>query len=212
MSFILKALKKLENEKAVSKTAPVEIGSAILAPDSSSFSSQRRAYKWMIIPLVLMAGAGIIFFSLHKTPPPVREARKMVPQPAPAAQPAPLGQTIQPQAERPEQEGARNNTPAGQETHPRQKEPEKRLKRAHMKNDFVSPSVPVHQASFVVAPPAVTVNGIALQDNPAESMAVVNGALVKTGMTVEGAVVERIFLDRVRFKGNGGTFEVYLTK
>jgi hypothetical protein len=58
----------------------------------------------------------------------------------------------------------------------------------------------------------LTVSGIALQDDPAESMAVINGALVKTGMTVAGAVVDRIFLDRVRFKGNGGTFEVYLGK
>jgi hypothetical protein len=212
MSFILKALKKLENEKSARKTDPVEIDSAILAPDSSSYSSQRRGGKWTIIPLVLMAGAGIIFFFLQKTPPHVTEARKMASNPAPAAQTAPLAQTMKPQAERPEQEGARINTPTGQVTPPRQKVPEKRQERAHLQNDFAAPSVPDHQASFVAATPALTVSGIALQDDPAESMAVVNGALVKTGMTVGGALVDRIFLDRVRFKGNAGTFEVYLSK
>jgi hypothetical protein len=55
-------------------------------------------------------------------------------------------------------------------------------------------------------------NGIALQDDPAESVAVVNGRILKKGMTIEGAEVDRIFLDRVRFRGNGGVFEVHLAK
>ncbi len=60
--------------------------------------------------------------------------------------------------------------------------------------------------------PALTVSGIAYQDNPAESMAVVNGALVKSGMTVAGVQIERIFVDRVRFRGNGGVFDVPLAR
>ena len=58
----------------------------------------------------------------------------------------------------------------------------------------------------------MTVNGIALQDDPNKSMAVVNGQIVKRGMAVGGAEVDRIFLNRVRFKGNGGLFEVHLAK
>lgn len=212
MSFILKALKKLENEKSARKTARVEIDSAILAPDSSSFSSPRSGGKWMIITLVLLAGAGTIYFFMHKDSSSFTEARKVAPQSAPAAQTPPVAQTIQQPAERPDQEGARINTPVGQPAPTRQKEPEKRPERAHVQKDFAPPSEPEHRASFVPALQALTVNGIALQDDPAESMAVVNGALVKTGMTVGGALVDRIYLDRVRFKGNGGTFEVYLSK
>jgi len=43
-------------------------------------------------------------------------------------------------------------------------------------------------------------------------MAVVNGQIVKRGMTVGGAQVERIYLNRVRFRGNGGMFDVHLAK
>lgn len=212
MSFILKALRKLESEKAERKTAPVGIDSAILAPDRNSFSSPRRRGKWIIILLVLIAGAVFIFIYPHKTPPPVTETGKMAPQPAPTVQTAPLAQTVQPQAEKTEQTGARMNTPAGPQVSPGQIETGKRPERAYRQNDVAPPPEPEHRASFVAATPGLTVSGIALQDDPAESMAVVNGGLVKTGMTVGGAVVDRIYLDRVRFKGSGGTFEVYLSK
>ena len=212
MSFILKALKKLENEKSARKTAPVEIDSAILAPDSRSFSSPRSGGKWMIITLVLLAGAGAIYFFMHKTSSSVTEVRKVAPQPAPAAPTAPLAQTIQQPVERPAQEGARIDTPVAQPAPSRAKEPEKRPERARVQNEFAPRPEPEHRASFVAATPGLTVNGIALQDDPSESMAVVNGVLVKTGATVGGALVDRIYLDRVRFKGNGGTFEVYLSK
>jgi len=212
MSFILKALKKLEDEKSARKTAPVEIDSAILAPDRSSFSSPRNGGKWMVIALVLLAGAASIFFFMHKTPPTVTEARKVATQAAPAAPTAPVTQTIPPPAERPAAEGARIGTPVVQPVSPRPKEPENRQERARVQNDFAPRTEPEHRTSFVAAAPGLTVNGIALQDDPSESMAVVNGALVKTGATVGGAQVDRIYLDRVRFKGNGGTFEVYLSK
>jgi hypothetical protein len=213
MSFILKALKKLENEKAASRPAPVEIDSAILAPDRSSFSSPRRRVGWTIIPLALLTGTCIIYFVAYKTPPPVTEGRKMVPQAAPTAQTPPPGQVIEPPVERPAQVNAGSNTPVAHQQAPfRRKGERNRPESAHMQSDYTPPSEPLHQASFAAAPPALTVSGIALQDDPSESMAVINGALVKTGMTVGGSLVERIFLDRVRFKGSGGPFEVYLSK
>jgi len=75
-----------------------------------------------------------------------------------------------------------------------------------------APSLPEQQAALDAATPSLTVKGIALQDDPAESMAVVNGALVKIGMTIGGVRVVGIFQDKVRFKGNGATFEVEMTK
>lgn len=219
MSFILKALKKLENEKAARKTSPVEIDSAILAPDSRSFAPPRSGGKWIILTLALLAAAGgALFYFTHKTTPPVMEARKTAPQPVPAvlavpAAPAPLpAPTVQPPVERSVQENARVATPVVQQAPPMEKEPVKRPERVRVQKEFAPRPEPVRQASFVAAPPGLTVSGIALQDDPSESMAVINGALVKTGATVGGAQVDRIYLDRVRFKGNGGTFEVYLSK
>ena len=62
------------------------------------------------------------------------------------------------------------------------------------------------------APAGLKVNGIALQDDPAASAAVVNGVLVKRGMMVQGLRVEEIMNDKVRFSGNGETYEVQISK
>jgi hypothetical protein len=212
MSFILKALKKLENEKSARNASPVEINSALLAPDSGSFSSSRRLGQWFIISLALIAGAVTMFFIIHKIPPTVSEIRIAKPQTAPAAQPESPLPTVQPLADKPVKENARKSTIAGQQASPLSREPEKRMAAAHLGNSAAFPSVPEHKASSATEITALTVSGIALQDDPAESMAVVNGVLVKSGMTVGGAEVDRIFLDRVRFKGSSGTFEVFLAK
>ena len=212
MSFILKALKKIENEKAARQAAPVEINSAILAPESGSFSFQRKVLLWLIVPLVLIAGAGTLVFIVYKKSPTVSEISKTIPPSVPPAQTASTLAAKEPQVGNPAKESTRISIKAGQQALHRQRKPDMRVEKDHSQNDAAPASAPEQQASFVAAPPSLTVSGIALQDDPAESMAVVNGVLVKTGMTVGGAVVDRIFLDRVRFKGNGGTFEEYLAK
>jgi len=79
-----------------------------------------------------------------------------------------------------------------------------------MQGKPASPSIP--QDATGSPPPGLKINGIALQDDPAESVAVINGALLKRGMTVEGVQIEEIFQDRVRFSGARGTFEVQLSR
>jgi hypothetical protein len=64
----------------------------------------------------------------------------------------------------------------------------------------------------VEAPANLVVNGIAYQDDPSSSSAVVNGIFVKQGMAVAGARIERIYPNKVRFSGNGGAFEVYISR
>lgn len=66
--------------------------------------------------------------------------------------------------------------------------------------------------------PAVTpvkavlkVHGIAFQDG-AESAAVVNGITVSNGSVIEGAKVEEIQKDRVRFSRGGEMFDIILDK
>lgn len=56
--------------------------------------------------------------------------------------------------------------------------------------------------------PAITVNGIAWQKDSASRIAVVNGMPVSEGGTVQGTKVEEIFPDRIRFSHNGKQFEV----
>jgi hypothetical protein len=79
-------------------------------------------------------------------------------------------------------------------------------------NSPAARAFPEQEAPSDGATNSLTVNDIALQDDPAESIAVVNGVIVKTGMTIGGAEVDRIFLNRVRFRGSSGTFEVYLAR
>jgi type II secretory pathway component PulC len=56
------------------------------------------------------------------------------------------------------------------------------------------------------------VSGIAFQDDRAVRFAIVNDVALGEGETIQGAVVEEIFEDRVRFARNGTAFEVALSK
>jgi general secretion pathway protein B len=60
--------------------------------------------------------------------------------------------------------------------------------------------------------PALVVTGIAWQKGGADKVAVVNNMSVTEGVTVEGARVEEIFQDRVRFSFGGQRFDVALGK
>ncbi len=215
MSFILKALKKLEDEKAARTAPPVEINSAILASGGGVSPQPRRRMGWVAVPLVLLACAGLAFLFLHKSTPRIAEQHKYEPPPAPAIPAAPVAPVAPPsppsvaKAE-PVPEAAKSVT-IPEEMHPRRvKARERRREREQVEESAPSPAEPVRQAGG--APSGFSVSGIAYQDNPADSMAVVNGVIVRTGMTVAGARVERIFVDRVRFRGDGGSFDVPLAR
>jgi general secretion pathway protein B len=60
--------------------------------------------------------------------------------------------------------------------------------------------------------PVLTVTGIAWQKGGTDKVAVVNGMSVTEGVIVEGARVEEIFQDRVRFSLGNQTFDVALGK
>jgi general secretion pathway protein B len=60
------------------------------------------------------------------------------------------------------------------------------------------------------AMPVLTLTGIAWQKDSADRVAVVNGISVTEGVVVEGARVEEIFQDRVRFSFEKQTFDVTL--
>lgn len=228
MSFILKALKKLEDEKATRAAAPVEISSAILTSGRSVSLRPRRRWGWVAVPLVLLACVGLAYLFLHKTKPRIAEQRGYQPPPATAAAPSPAAPPAPPAdaepdeptevpslpasvaKEEPARDEAKRAVLAEKLASRRMKVRERRMERERVRESVPTPAEPVRHA--VASSSAITVSGIAYQDNPADSMAVVNGAIVRTGMTVAGARVERIFVDRVRFRGEGGTFEVPLAR
>lgn len=73
----------------------------------------------------------------------------------------------------------------------------------------VAPSLPkpADQAPVPVRP-SLVVSGIAFHDDPDARLAIVNDLPVMRGTSVEGAMVEEILPDRVRFSLDGKSFEV----
>ena len=225
MSFILKALKKVEKEKASRETGQVALSTAILASDSRGFSSSRKSHGMIIIIPVLIVAACVWYFSPFTSTTRVAHPPAAAPGTVSDGEPAPdgrgggggngvgspssmaiphgvpvQGESPAPAAKAPEENEVFRNT-AGEKG--REAPPER---------GSGSVESSERQLPLVAAPSSLIVNGIALQDDPSKSIAVVNGRILKMGMTIEGARVDRIFLDRVRFRGNGGMFEVRLAK
>jgi general secretion pathway protein B len=222
MSFIIKALQKLEEENAARQAEPAAIERAILAPVACSAAGPRRALKWPVIVLVFIAGGAMTYLLLPR--PVVSVAPRQEPALAPSAPAASIPPAVQarpaattahagePSVSPPPVTAESSPAAAGIAGTPRAAA----RRRAHLdreKPEGNTSAVAVPSPAPVEAPPVqLAVNGIAFQDDPWASSAVVNGALVKRGMTVGGARVERIFQDKVRFSHNGSSFEVPLAK
>jgi hypothetical protein len=213
MSFILKALKKTENEKAARKNETVEINSALLATDNRSYSSARRMAIWMIISLVFVAGGGTIYFAMRQTSPPPIQPREKDLRSVQTSQPITSNQSsLQGDKPGPADAGISLSVSLPTERSLSQEKVREKITEAPPLNRPAARALPEQGAPSDASTNSLTVNGIALQDDPAESIAVVNGVIVKTGMTIGGAQVDRIFLNRVRFRGSSGTFEVHLAR
>jgi hypothetical protein len=222
MSFILKALKKLEEEKTVRRPGPHDINSALLAPDRApSARISRKPLMLTAMLLVLAAGCGTTWLLLRHypvSPAPGNSSLSGVSsradQPAVsptasadpgAATPAKGGNAAVERGEA----GSHAGLPSSDEKRSAGEAP------PFLRNSRVADQPRADRASQEPSgspPPGVKVNGIALQDDPAESVAVVNGILVRRGMSVQEMRVEEIFSDRVRFSGNGQTWEVHISK
>jgi hypothetical protein len=213
MSFILKALKKLEDEKAARDTGAIHIKSAILAHHSRPHSSPRKSAGWMLIVLVFLAGGIMTYFILRHTNPVIVQRKEKDIQPVQVTQTVQTPQTVF--------QGGKSKLDDEVVSPPAKILVERTLSQPIIqeRTPEASPATPpmIRSMTEQVANPgtattSLTVNGIAIQDDPAESIAVVNGVIVKQGVTIGGAQVDRIFLNRVRFKREGGTFEVHLAK
>ena len=211
MSSILKALKKLEYEKTARAPHALNIDAEILKGSRRSIP----VIGYTLTALALFAcGAGITYYTMSPKSQQVLSSRQTAQHPT-------AGISVQTSAEAPSALTSRHPAsvtesppvlpaPVSARTVLGTKAPD----RQPQKNVAAAPVAPSPARSAVVppvdAPPHFKVNGIAYQDESADSVAVINGQSVSIGATVDSARVEAILKDRVKFSRSGKTFEVML--
>ena len=235
MSSILKALKKLEEEKSARRSDPVDIAGGIVR----SGGLDRRPPRWRAAAAMVGVAAGAVLATYalmgghggRREEPPAAPAVARPPQEpvipsspprgaAPAPQPAPQPQSPSRQpvahplppgrsaAGMDERRPPPSPLPPGTPAAPAAEE----VLRPPLQEPPPKSAAAVPPVSSPVAParPSFSVTGIAWQKDGASRMAVVNGTAVSRGGRVGGARVEEIYPDRVRLSLDGDTFEVTL--
>lgn len=228
MSSILKALKKLEQEKALRREGDIDLSREILHGEVRR--KARFSWPWLAAITTILLLATLVALLLpggrETTLPPPLEA---APQPAQSAA-SPESMPLRPALPPPEGEADLKQIPApATRTAPaRITMPLPPLQKPAAREEVTPP--PPRNAAPVTLPPAktgppgkqaqpaepaeplFTVSGIAWNKDSADRLAIVNGQPLATGSAVGGAVVEEILPDRVRFSQGGRTFEVHLGK
>ena len=223
MSSILKALKKLENEKTTRKPDSFRIDAEILR----GVSSQRRIFTTGVCLAALIlffCGVGATYLYMKHATVSVlslQNSKNVFKDDLPSGIPRlPTSSTstahLEPQSTDPEITPAKilhssTNSPEKQQMAPKKLPPE--IVTPPVFRDSVSmlPSVAPVTPLTITAKPILKVYGIAFQDG-AESVAVINGVTVSNGSFVEGVKVEEIQKDRVKFSRSGEKFEIILDK
>ena len=223
MSSILKALKKLENDKAIRRPDQLRIDAKILHDGAPTKYSRSAA---TLIAIALFAGGGGATYFYMKPAISILNAPQAQQQPggdsvrrppinvhiqsvSKKAVPGPSALPVQP----PKQQSVSGITatpPPHATTVPRPSQPEKEVEGLHLPS---SRTVNIPAASTgAVTRPALTINGIAFQDGGSDNLAVINGITVINGAVIDGVKIEEIQKDRVRFSQDGEKFEIILNK
>jgi general secretion pathway protein B len=210
VSSILKALRKLEEEKSRSRE-----GTPDIARDILKRGPRRKAFPWMtfasVAVLVLVfALTGYILMgkSEFPKPPQTQSIHEMPPaqSPAPAVSSSEQKNPLQAvSAPAPPTAAARKTPtkiPAGPALSAEPKATPEPVKTA---------PAPRPAAKEIVDPlPALTLTGIAFQEDRESRLAVINDLPVMEGTVIAGARVVEISEDRVRFNYSGRSFDVLL--
>lgn len=224
MSSILKALKKLEDEKSIRKPDSLKIDAEILRGDVSRRLSPMGISLLAALLFVCGSAATYVFMkpdanNVAGTNSPVSAVTPIGPS-SPATAVAPVAekpqhqiQTDLPKSDKIISVKLDNKlTPLKMPTKAQSVQPIK-------KTEVTLNSVPTKKASAAavrltapVMTPSLKVNGIAYQNESADRVAIVNGVSVSNGSMIEGAKVEDIQQDRVRFSYVGEKFDVALGK
>lgn len=223
MSSILKALKKLEQEKAARKPDSFRIDAEILRGGAQRSFFSTGASLAAIALFLCGVGATYLFMKHDQAFAPVQQSQAskngVKGESSAAATPFPVSAipAAEPQPRPPAKE---ISAPEKSEPAPRPMEKQQhtqRVKSAVIAPQAVPPEPKPASPSVPVAPlvtpakPVLKVNGIAFQDG-ADSVAVINGVTVSKGSVIEGARVEEIQKDRVRFSRGGEMFDSILDK
>lgn len=222
MSSILKALKKLEEEKRRQSSGEIDLSREILHDKSRRKRELGRPMSAALVTIVLLLG--LIAALLLKRPAAPTPPRAMEEQVAPPLHSVTRGEPQPAGAETPAaavgQEVVRLQRPAAAE---RAALPSPRPGRPELPGDeATAPPAPLRQTPQ--APPRTeearrqgpggeggespfVVTGIAWNKDSADRLAVVNGQPLTTGSVIGKAIVEEILPDRVRFSQEGKTFE-----
>lgn len=222
MSYILDALKKIEQEKS-KKSRPD--GRVSISGDLFQERGRppARSGIWKIVLLIvaasLVTGSTTWFVlkgngkksvvAVRPAAPPapapvnvpvVRPAVPLPaqPQPAPAVAPSAIPAAVQSGLQNTETDGDEEASP-------------QEARRSKRQIKVPSPTTYPKQTVQTVPPPAdIKLSGIAWQDERAARRAVINGYLLKEGAVVSGAKITDIKADRVRFLSPAGQFEIKL--
>lgn len=227
MSSILKALKKLEEEKRRQSSGEIDLSREILHDRSRRKRELGRPMLAALAIIIILLGLITVLLLRRPTaptPPQAVKEQEVAPlQSVTVGSPQPAG------AETPEaaagQEVVRLQRPAAAGRaalpSPRPKQPEL------PGDDAVAQPAPLRQTPQT--PPKTeearrqgpggeggespfVVTGIAWNKDSADRLAVVNGQPLTTGSVIGKAIVEEILPDRVRFSQEGRTLEVPLGK
>ena len=226
MSSILKALKKLEEDKSLLKSEKeVNISRDILKPRAE----RNSGVKWLWL-LGISATAVIIILSLAlfrkstsvdevKSPPPTATLRSSdSPSPPPADSPPPLAVDSRKAAivspspvTVPTQDSSRPAlSPAKKNPRTLTELPNTPVQTIELpKTDLVVKSAPPLRTPLP-DDATLTLSGIAWNKDSSDRLAIINGQPTATGAIVNGAVVEEILQDKVRMNLSGRTFELFL--
>jgi len=227
MSSILKALKKLEQEKTLRREGEIDLSREILHDAWRRKARFSRPWAAAITTIVLLLALIAILLSREispvqqaQTPAPRREAA--LPLEKKPAAPEVILPKPSPAMPQPAQAAPRKPAPAKsmQQT---TKIPVPLPALQPQAGQAESPSLPqtaspppmpppVAKKPAPPAEPAFSVSGIAWNKDSADRLAIVNGQPLTTGSAIGGAVIEEILPDRVRFSRGGGSFEIHLGK
>ena len=223
MSSILKALRKLENDRSIGKPDQIKIDAKILQNDSSSRFSH-TAVALIAVALFVCGSGAMYFFMKQKTsdviaprtisprmesnsqvqtsvmPPPeikIKEHNLITTSPPSTRQIAPVFE-------------AHKRVPNDLTKISQHPQSEKQLETAPLPEP--KPANAPMTSTGAASRPTLTINGIAFQDGGSDNMAVINGSTVGVGTIIEGVKVEDIQKDRVRFSQGIEKFEIILNK
>ncbi|HEY3307560.1 MAG TPA: hypothetical protein VGJ93_03810 [Desulfuromonadaceae bacterium] len=229
MSYILDALKKIENEKTKKSRS-----SGMVSISGELFRDEQRTDPrgagWKIASVMaavslLTFGGTWFFFRSDKDPKTVRTtinlpaptktvSQPVFPQtagPAAASQPATVAPAL---AQTSTQPALTKAAPVGRPIEPPVVAPKLTKQARQIKGQNLSVKTVVLKEPTVnqtiAAPADIQVSGIAWQDERSARRSVVNGFLLQEGSVVAGAKITEIHPDRVRFIQAGKSFEITL--